>query len=95
MLVRMVSMRLPESETTKLRVVVPVRVAPVLSKTAPLQLPPAYLLKLSVPDPVVGSKVVVPTWVVVPTPAGSFVPKTGAVVIVMTPQKFPAASPVC
>jgi len=36
----MLSMRSPESETTKLLVVVPTLVAPVLSKTAPLQVPP-------------------------------------------------------
>ena len=36
----MLSMRLPESETTKLKVPVAVRVAPVLSKAAPLQIPP-------------------------------------------------------
>ncbi len=39
-LVIMLSMRSPESETTKLLVVVPTLVAPVLSKTAPLQVPP-------------------------------------------------------
>ncbi len=39
-LVTMLSMRSPESETTKLLVVVPKGVAPVLSKTAPLQVPP-------------------------------------------------------
>jgi len=39
-LAQMNSKRLPESETTKLPVPVDVRVAPVLSKAAPMQLPP-------------------------------------------------------
>jgi hypothetical protein len=39
-LVTMASMRLPESETMKLCVPVPVRIAPVLSKAAPTQFPP-------------------------------------------------------
>ena len=39
-LVTMASMRLPESETMKLCVPVPVRIAPVLSKAAPTQLLP-------------------------------------------------------
>ena len=65
-LVIMVSMRLPESETIKLCVPVDTRVAPVVSKTAPLQRPPRYWLKLLLPDPVVGSNdVVVPTLVLV------------------------------
>jgi hypothetical protein len=40
-LVIIVSMRLPESDTMKLCVPVPSRIAPVLSKTAPLHRPPA------------------------------------------------------
>src|SRR6266849_4469285 len=48
---------------------------------------------LMVPAPVVGSnEVVVPTMVPVDTPAGNFVPETGALVTVGTPQEFPAAS---
>ena len=39
-LVTMASIRLPESETMKLCVPVPVRIAPVLSNAAPAQLPP-------------------------------------------------------
>ena len=58
-LVIMVSMRLPESETIKLCVPVPVRTAPVLSKTAPMHRPPRYWLKLLLPDPVAGSNEVV------------------------------------
>ena len=58
-LVTMASMRLPESEAMKLCVPVPVRIAPVLSKAAPAQLPPRYWLKLALPDPVVGSNDVV------------------------------------
>ena len=58
-LVTMVSMRLPESETIKLCVPVPVKTAPVLSKTAPMQRPPRYWLKLLLPDPVAGSNEVV------------------------------------
>src|SRR6266446_3350133 len=46
-----------------------------------------------VPDPVVGSnEVVVPTMVPVDTPAGNFVPETGALVTVGTPQEFPPES---
>jgi hypothetical protein len=93
-LVTMVSMRLPESETTKLWVPVATRVAPVLLKTAPLQLPPIYALELIVPDPVVGSnEVVVPTTVLVLTLTGFAVPETRATVLMKgAPQKFPAAS---
>ncbi|SRR6266478_3296030 len=58
-LVTMVSMRLPESETMKLCVPVPVRTAAVLSKTAPMHRPPRYWLKLLLPDPVAGSNEVV------------------------------------
>ncbi len=58
-LVIMVSMRLPESETMKLCMPVPVRTAPVLSNTAPTQRPPRYWLKLLLPDPVTGSNEVV------------------------------------
>src|SRR5260370_15176388 len=87
----MVSMRSPESETTKLSVPVAVRV-PLPSQTAPLQLPPLYRLKLSVPDPVVGSnEVVVPTTVRV-WKLKNFAPESRPPVSVMTSQEFPAAS---
>ena len=58
-LVRIVFMRLPESEAMKLCVPVNVRTAPALSKPAPMQLPPRYWRKLAVPDPVVGSNEVI------------------------------------
>src|SRR5260370_39779081 len=38
---------------------------------------------------------VVPTWVLVFTGAGDFLPETGANVSVVTPQEFPAAARVC
>jgi len=87
-------MRLPESETSKLSVKVATLVAPVISKTAPLQCPPKYWLALSVPDPVVGSNEVLVRTVVtgVFTSAGNVVPETGAAVEVLTAQLFPAAS---
>src|SRR5712692_1994760 len=86
-------MRLPESETSKLSVKVATLVAPVISKTAPLQCPPTYELALSVPDPVVGSnEVLVRTVIGVFTSAGDVVPETGAAVEVLTAQLFPAAS---
>ncbi len=59
MLVRMVSMRLPESEAMKLCVPVAARTASVLSKPAPLQLFSRYWRKLAVPDLVVESNEVV------------------------------------
>ena len=58
-LVIMVSMRLPEWDTMKLCVPVPSRIAPVLSKTAPMHRPPRYWLKLLLPDPVARSNEVV------------------------------------
>ncbi len=58
-LVRIHLMRLPESDTMKLCVPVNVRTAPVLSKPAPMQIPPRYWRKLAVPDPVLGSNEVV------------------------------------
>src|SRR5260370_13348497 len=86
-------MRLPESETSKLSVKVATLVAPVISKTAPLQCPPTYELALSVPDPVVGSNEVLDRTVIgVFTSAGNVVPETGAAVEVRTAHLFPAAS---
>src|SRR5208283_2473892 len=88
----MISMRLPESETTKVLVPVAARSAPVLSKAAPVQVPPEYRLKLYLPNPVVGSNVLVPTSVRRFTAALNGVPTTGASDSVKTPQEFPAAS---